>query len=575
MATTKLQTRILNKISTWTEWESVKSTFKPLRGEICIVEIPTGTANAIDKENGSKLTPPATGIKVGDGQHVFGELPWIQAVAGDVTAWCKEHMADFDKFKAQVAAAVADSEGGLQDAIDGLGQRITNLEATVNTGDNSNAKLRQAITAVDGKADANAQNITGLTSTKADKTQVATDIKTAKDNILGEDSASSDKTVKGAYKAAADAQDTADSAVEAAGQALVDANAYTDGKVTDILGKNDDNSNFVGTVKGAYATANAAQGTANANAGEITSIKEDIQEINNMLGGAGEQTVSKRLEALETNDGVQDGKIKNNADAIDANAKAIKAEEDRAKGIEGDHETRIATMENFWKAADDPVGTIDKLSEIVDYISKDESGALDMAKDIEANAKAIEDEVERAEKAESDLKDAIDGLRGNALETDTLGTVKKLAEDAGKAASDNLDTAKGYTDQEVGKVLGKDGDDAAAKTVYGAHAAAAAASAAAATADEKAVAAQEAAEAAQGAADAAQDDADAANTAIGKLLGSSVSEANGKISTISFADGKLTATRKDIVMADMSATEVFIFDCGSATVNAANLDLTV
>jgi hypothetical protein len=358
----------------------------------------------------------------------------------------------------------------------------------------------------------------------------------------------------GAYEAAATAKDAADGASAAAAQALTDAKAYTDGKVTDILGKNDDNSNFVGTVKGAYAAAAAAQGKADTNAGEITSIKEDIQEINDMLGGAGEESVSARLDALEEASEDHAGKIQNNTDAIGA-------EKDRAMGVEGDHETRIATMENFWKAADDPVGTIDKLSEIVDYISKDTTGALDMAKDIEANTKAIEAEVDRAEKAEADLQDAIDALRGDALATDTLGTVKDLAEEAKQAASDNLNTAKAYTDAAKEAVLGEKDYTG---TVKGAYEAAAAASAAAATADGKAVAAQ-------GAADAAQDDADAANTAISKLLGSSVSEANGKISTISFADGKLTATRKDIVMADMSATEVFIFDCGSATVNAANL----
>ena len=550
MATTKLQTRILNKISTWTEWESVKTTFKPMRGEICIVEIPSGTSS-------TGLTPPATGIKVGDGQHVFGELPWIQAVAGDVTAWCKENMADFDKFKAQVELAVADSEGGLQDAIDALGQRVTNLETTVNTGDNSNAKLRQAITDVNGVVTGHTTELGQLTTNKADKTQVATDIATAKSAVLGQkDGADFNGTVMGAYEAAATAKDAADAASEAAGKALTDAKAYTDGKVTDILGKNDDNSNFVGTVKGAYAAAEAAQGTANTNAGEITAIKEDIQEINEMLGGGTDgSSVNDRLEALEEASEDHAGKIQDNTDAIGA-------EKERAEGVEAGFETRIATMENFWKAADDPVGTIDKLSEIVDYISKDETGALDMAKDIEANTKAIEDEVERAEKAEADLQDAIDALYGDAtVGTDTLGTVKKAAADAAKAASDNLDTAKAYTDTAKEAILGEKGYTG---TVKGAYEAAAAASTAAATADGKAVAAQNAA-------NDAQDDADAANTAIEKLLGSSVSEANGKISTISFADGKLTATRKDIVMADMSATEVFIFDCGSATVNAANL----
>ena len=540
----KLQTRILNKISTWTEWESVKTTFKPLRGEICIVEIPAGTSS-------TGLTPPATGIKVGDGQHFFGELPWIQAIAGDVTAWCKENMADFDKFKAQVAAAVADSEGGLQDAIDGLGQRVTNLEATVNTGDNSNAKLRQAITDVNGIVSGHTTELGQLTANKADKTQVATDIATANTAVLGEENYTG--TVKGAYEAAATAKDAADAASEAAGKALTDAKAYTDQKATAILGE----EGYTGTVKGAYAAAASAQGLADTNAGEITAIKEDISEINNLLGGTDGNSVNDRLTALEEASEDHAGKIQDNTDAIGA-------EKDRAMGVEANHEGRIATMENFWKAADDPVGTIDKLSEIVDYIARDESGALDMAKDIEANAKAITDEVARAEKAEADLQDAIDGLRGNATASDTLGTVKALAEEAKQAATDNLATAKSYAEDQAEAVLGTEGDAATVKTVYGAHAAAAAASNAASVADGKAVAAQ-------GAADAAQDDADAANTAIGKLLGSSVSEANGKISTISFADGKLTATRKDIVMADMSATEVFIFDCGSATVNAANL----
>jgi len=34
-------------------------------------------------------TPPAIGIKIGDGEHYFYELPWIQAVAADVYNWAK------------------------------------------------------------------------------------------------------------------------------------------------------------------------------------------------------------------------------------------------------------------------------------------------------------------------------------------------------------------------------------------------------------------------------------------------------------------------------------------------------
>ena len=67
----------------------------------------------------------------------------------------------------------------------------------------------------------------------------------------------------------------------------------------------------------------------------------------------------------------------------------VATEKSRAEGVEANHEGRIATMENFWKAADDPEGTIDKLAEIVNYIESDKTGALDMAADIQANADAI------------------------------------------------------------------------------------------------------------------------------------------------------------------------------------------
>lgn len=125
-ATTQINTRILNKIDSWSAWQAVANTFTPKRGEICIVEIPSSTSN-------SGLTPPATGIKVGDGTTKFGALPWIQAIAGDVTAWCKTNMADFDKFKAQVAAAVGVNVNDLNGAISALQSSVGALEANYNT----------------------------------------------------------------------------------------------------------------------------------------------------------------------------------------------------------------------------------------------------------------------------------------------------------------------------------------------------------------------------------------------------------------------------------------------------------
>ena len=123
----------------------------------------------------------------------------------------------------------------------------------------------------------------------------------------------------------------------------------------------------------------------------------------------------------------------------------VSTEQQRAEGIEANHEGRIATMENFWKAADDPEGTIDKLAEIVKYIEDDKSGALDMAADIQANTDAIaaiyvpakDDtpasgalsvEIERAKAAEKANADAIAAI--NNEDTGILAKAKKYTDDS-------------------------------------------------------------------------------------------------------------------------------------------------
>lgn len=55
----------------------------PLVGEACVAVVSDGTAGF----DSSK--PPIVSIKIGDGTHTFAELPWAQAVAGDVYAWAK------------------------------------------------------------------------------------------------------------------------------------------------------------------------------------------------------------------------------------------------------------------------------------------------------------------------------------------------------------------------------------------------------------------------------------------------------------------------------------------------------
>ena len=80
MAENIIKSRIMLKYDTLTNWTS--STLVLKKGEVAIAEVASDASN-------SGLTPPAIGIKVGDGTKTFSQLGWIQSVAGDVYAWAK------------------------------------------------------------------------------------------------------------------------------------------------------------------------------------------------------------------------------------------------------------------------------------------------------------------------------------------------------------------------------------------------------------------------------------------------------------------------------------------------------
>lgn len=81
MANKTLQTRIKLKYDSYVAWETVKDTFVPLKGEVCICEIPAST--------GSVVNEPAILVKVGDGTKTYGALPYMSALAADVYSWAK------------------------------------------------------------------------------------------------------------------------------------------------------------------------------------------------------------------------------------------------------------------------------------------------------------------------------------------------------------------------------------------------------------------------------------------------------------------------------------------------------
>lgn len=81
MATTTLSTRITLKYDTLANWNASQFILK--KGEVAICSLDTG-------ETAEQSTPPAVLLKVGDGTRKFSELPWASGLAADVYSWAKE-----------------------------------------------------------------------------------------------------------------------------------------------------------------------------------------------------------------------------------------------------------------------------------------------------------------------------------------------------------------------------------------------------------------------------------------------------------------------------------------------------
>ena len=133
--------------------------------------------------------------------------------------------------------------------------------------------------------------------------------------------------------------------------------------------------------------------------------------------------------------------------AEETNATAIATEQSRAEGVEANHESRITTMETFFKEADIDASKefIDTLKEIQTYIADDKTGAAAMSASIQANKTAIETEVSRAKGIEADLQSQI------TAEATTARAAEKANADAIAVlnGSDNGSVAKAVADSKT------------------------------------------------------------------------------------------------------------------------------
>lgn len=88
MAEHVLETRIQLRYGTYSQWMNSDVILK--QGEAAICAFPR--ERVIDQLSNAtpENTPPAIGIKIGDGINYFSRLPWVQAVAADVYNWAKQ-----------------------------------------------------------------------------------------------------------------------------------------------------------------------------------------------------------------------------------------------------------------------------------------------------------------------------------------------------------------------------------------------------------------------------------------------------------------------------------------------------
>ena len=87
MADHVLETKIQLRYGTYSQW--MNSDVILMQGEAAICAFPNNRVIETLSNSRPENTPPAIGIKIGDGTHYFSELPWVQAIAADVYNWAK------------------------------------------------------------------------------------------------------------------------------------------------------------------------------------------------------------------------------------------------------------------------------------------------------------------------------------------------------------------------------------------------------------------------------------------------------------------------------------------------------
>lgn len=502
---TKFYTRVQLKYDTWANWNTdAAKAIVPLKGEVCLVEIPgEGTSN-LNHKNATSVTKPAVLMKVGDGDTTFGELPWLSALAADVHGWAKKSEAEFKEWLDKTAKFATDDElatvsAGLDTAKENIKTLQEKMEAAegaigdLQKTDESYGERLEALETAVGSNEGNslASRVGTLEQTLATEQGYIDTLQSAMEIVNGGEGVSGSiaKALKDA-KDYSDSQDTAQTtalqgyADQAEADAIAEAKKYTDqretaiktlyeaadeainAKLTTLIAS--DTGKSVRTIANEELAAQLLSGEADADfktlqelaawledhPEDAAAMSADILAITKEIYGtsvtdASEFTGNSRIDLLETN----------LSGEVSARENAVKGVQDQIDALKGSGEgsvseqiaDAVATAKTQWEA----------------YADKAEEDAISSAATT-AQSK-VDNEKSRAEGVEAGLQNQIKTLVGSengslvagsvvaaAIATAKSEAIGEAANDAsskaGTAKSEAIAAAKKYTDDEIAEL---------------------------------------------------------------------------------------------------------------------------
>ena len=235
MATTTLNTRLQLKYDTYKNWTDNNPV--PLKGELCIVEVPALT--------GASTKEPAILFKVGDGTKAFNTLDFTAGYAADVYDWAKaqtkpEYQAtEIKNLDSYISGKVQDTNTTYQIVkVNEYSYKLQSKELNGEWADVIGGTItipKYDDTALSDRVDA----LEGLVGETAVATQIANAIAALKTELIGTDSdIATSNTIKGAKKYADSLNAAMDSRVDALEEA-VGTGGSVDSKITAAIGKLD------------------------------------------------------------------------------------------------------------------------------------------------------------------------------------------------------------------------------------------------------------------------------------------------------------------------------------------------